>query len=117
VAFARLRVSTAITEAGGVDKIVSEKMFSTGHLAPGCVSGVRMVAPTLSFHTTHHLGRQKARLSMPNRHGNPDWTRTLAVPPSGASAFEHLVATLRLSPEDYENSTVLRNWVRKNKNH
>ena len=54
---------------------------------------------------------------MPNRRGNPNWMRSLAVQPSGASAFEHLVATLGLSPEEYENSAVLRNWVRKNKDH
>jgi hypothetical protein len=55
-----------------------------------------------------------------NRRGNPNWTRTplsLAVPPTGASAFEHMVATLCLAPEEYKNSTVLRNWVRENKDH
>jgi len=40
-----------------------------------------------------------------------------AVPPPGASAFEHLVAMLGLSPKEYGNSTVLRDWVRKNKDH
>jgi hypothetical protein len=55
-----------------------------------------------------------------NRRGNPNWTKPptfSAVAPTGASAFEHLVATLRLAPEEYANSTVLRDWVRKNKDH
>ena len=42
---------------------------------------------------------------------------SLAVPPAGASAFEHLVVTLGLSPEEYKNSNALRDWVRKDKNH
>ena len=56
---------------------------------------------------------------MPSRRGNPNWTRplSLAVTPAGQSTFEHVVAMLGLSPEEYENSSVLRDWARKNKDH
>lgn len=64
------------------------------------------------------LGRQKVRLSVPNRRGDPTWTRSLpvVVTPAGASTFEHLVAMLGLAPGEYEDSTALREWARKNKN-
>ena len=39
-----------------------------------------------------------------------------AVTPASPSEFEHLVAMLGLSPEQYESSTVLKEWARKNKN-
>lgn len=56
---------------------------------------------------------------MPNRrlHPNRTQSRRLTVTPTGASTFEHLVATLGLSPEEYEASPVLRDWVRRNKDH
>jgi len=55
---------------------------------------------------------------VPNRRGDPDWTRSLpvATTPAGASTFEHFVLMLGLAPEEYEDSTVLREWARKNKN-
>ena len=54
---------------------------------------------------------------MANRRGNPNWMRPrpVAVTPEGASTFEHLVATLGLAPERYKDSTVLKEWARKNK--
>jgi len=56
---------------------------------------------------------------VPNRRGNPNWTLPLpvALTPGGASAFEHLVVRLGLSPKQYQDSTVLREWVQKNKNY
>ena len=33
----------------------------------------------------------------------------------GESTFEHVVRRLHLSPEEYESSHVLKEWVRKNK--
>ena len=55
---------------------------------------------------------------MPKRSGKPHWTRrfAVAVTPAGASTFEHLTAMLGLSPEQYKDSTQLREWARKNKN-
>jgi hypothetical protein len=55
---------------------------------------------------------------MPNRRRNLNWTRSTpeAITPGGTSTFEHLVAMLGLAPEQYEGSTVLREWARKNKN-
>jgi hypothetical protein len=40
-----------------------------------------------------------------------------AIAPAGASSFEHVVATLGLSPEEYASSIALRDWARKNKDH
>jgi hypothetical protein len=31
------------------------------------------------------------------------------------TSFDHLVATLGLDPDEYENSTELKEWVRRNK--
>lgn len=55
---------------------------------------------------------------MPNRRGDPNWTRPLpvAAKPAGASTFEHLAAMLGFAPDECEDSTVLREWARKNKN-
>ncbi|HSA93306.1 MAG TPA: hypothetical protein VLE48_09875 [Terriglobales bacterium] len=59
------------------------------------------------------------KASLAARRGNPNWTRpqAMATPPPGQSSFEQIVATLGLSPEEYEGSIVLREWVRKNKDH
>ena len=40
----------------------------------------------------------------------------MALTPAGASVFERLVARLGLSSDQYKDSTVLREWARKNKN-
>ena len=55
---------------------------------------------------------------MSTRRGNPNWATPLhlAVVPAGASTFEHVVVMLQLSPEEYESSVALKDWVRKNKN-
>jgi hypothetical protein len=37
--------------------------------------------------------------------------------PHGASSFEHVVATLGLSPEEYVGSAALKEWVRRNKDY
>jgi len=65
------------------------------------------------------IGPTEGEALLPNRRGNPNWNKPLplAVTPPGASAFEHMVAILHLSPGEYQNSTVLRGWVRKNKDH
>jgi len=39
------------------------------------------------------------------------------INPQGASSFEHLVASLGLSPAEYVNSAELKEWVRRNKDH
>jgi hypothetical protein len=41
----------------------------------------------------------------------------VALTPVGASAFKHLVVKVGLSPKQYQDSTVLREWVQKNKNY
>jgi hypothetical protein len=35
--------------------------------------------------------------------------------PSGPSSFEEVVERLRLTPDEYENSNQLKDWVKKNK--
>ncbi len=49
--------------------------------------------------------------------GNKNWNNPeqLAVPSSSATSFEQMVKQLGLSPEQYEGSAVLKEWVRKNK--
>lgn len=54
---------------------------------------------------------------MAKRRDNSPWGKPapLAIPCS-LSTFEHVVKTLRLSPDQYENSVELKEWVRRNKN-
>ncbi len=52
------------------------------------------------------------------RRGNPNWGKPAPyVNGSSVSAFESLVKSLGLSPDQYENSHKLREWVDKNKDH
>lgn len=55
---------------------------------------------------------------MVKRRGNPNWGKP--EPPGQVnmvSTFESLVKTLKLSPEQYHESQVLREWVLQNKDH
>lgn len=49
--------------------------------------------------------------------GNKNWNNPeqLAVPSSAPTSFDQMVKQLGLSPEQYEGSAVLKEWVRKNK--
>ena len=51
--------------------------------------------------------------------GNPNSLRPRATNalPFSESSFERVVLSLRLSPEEYESSTELREWVLQNKDH
>jgi hypothetical protein len=51
------------------------------------------------------------------KHGNPSWgqPQLLHELPS-ITAFETMVATFKLSPEQYGNSAALKEWVLNNKN-
>jgi hypothetical protein len=54
---------------------------------------------------------------MAKRRGNPNWGKPdLMVLPASPSDFEQLVKALRLSPDQYQHSQILREWVEKNKN-
>lgn len=43
--------------------------------------------------------------------------RTTDTPSFSASSFERVVDSLKLSPEQYQSSTELREWVLRNKDH
>ncbi len=43
--------------------------------------------------------------------------RTNDTPAFSASSFERVVDSLKLSPEQYQSSTELREWVLRNKDH
>jgi hypothetical protein len=55
---------------------------------------------------------------MAKRRGNPNWGKpepfVLGV---SISSFEALVKSLGLSPDQYQNSHTLKEWVTKNKDH
>jgi hypothetical protein len=51
------------------------------------------------------------------RRGNPNWGKPVLLTASGLSAFESLVRYLKLSPEEYEGSITLKEWVCQNKDH
>jgi hypothetical protein len=51
------------------------------------------------------------------RRGNPNWGKPDIRTVPGPTLFEEIVKTMRLSPGEYEGSVVLREWVRKNKEH
>jgi hypothetical protein len=55
---------------------------------------------------------------MIKRRGNPNWGKpTPYVLGSSISSFDSLVKSLGLSPDQYENSPTLKEWVHKNKDH
>jgi hypothetical protein len=43
--------------------------------------------------------------------------RAIETPSFSASSFERVVDSLKLSPEQYQSSTELREWVLRNKDH
>ncbi|HVZ60909.1 MAG TPA: hypothetical protein VG892_09010 [Terriglobales bacterium] len=50
------------------------------------------------------------------RRGNPNWGKPEPfVMGASISSFESLVKSLKLSPDQYENSPALKEWVRANK--
>ncbi len=53
---------------------------------------------------------------MAKKRGNPNWGKPGAHSgPLSPTSFEEVVRKLRLSPEDYEGSLTLKEWVRKHK--
>jgi hypothetical protein len=56
--------------------------------------------------------------SMVKRRGNPNWGKPGAIEMlAGPTGFEGVTATLGLAPEAFEGSVLLKEWVRKNKDH
>lgn len=55
---------------------------------------------------------------MTKRRGNPNWGKPEpATMMTTVSSFDALVKSLGLTPEQYEDSKVLKDWVRVNKDH
>jgi hypothetical protein len=54
---------------------------------------------------------------MAKRRGNPNWGKPepFMINTGAKSSFESYVSSLGLSPDQYENSKELKEWVRKNK--
>jgi hypothetical protein len=48
---------------------------------------------------------------------NPNSPAAINAPPLSASSFERVVDSLKLSPDQYQSSTELREWVLRNKDH
>ena len=54
---------------------------------------------------------------MPRKPPNPKWgSGHVEMKPAGLTAFEKVVAKLKLEPEQYTSSRTLRDWVRVNRN-
>jgi hypothetical protein len=56
---------------------------------------------------------------MRKRHLNRNFTKPEAIGPMvfSLSSFEQIVKALNISPEEYQNSPELKEWVRRNKDH
>ena len=56
---------------------------------------------------------------MAPQRGTPNSNRSRATssPPFSESSFERVVDSLKLSPEQYQSSSELREWVLQNKDH
>jgi hypothetical protein len=56
---------------------------------------------------------------MAPQRGTPNSNRsgTTNAPPFSESSFERVVDSLKLSPDQYQSSTELREWVLQNKDH
>jgi hypothetical protein len=63
--------------------------------------------------------RESRRLLMAPQRGTSNSARPGATnaPPFSESSFERVVDSLKLSPEQYQSSTELREWVLRNKDH
>jgi hypothetical protein len=48
---------------------------------------------------------------------NPNSQGAINAPTLSASSFERVVDSLKLSPDQYQSSTELREWVLRNKDH
>jgi hypothetical protein len=48
---------------------------------------------------------------------NPNSAGAINAPPLSASSFERVVDSLKLSPDQYQSSSELREWVLRNKDH
>jgi hypothetical protein len=48
---------------------------------------------------------------------NPNSPGAINASPLSASSFERVVDSLKLSPDQYQSSTELREWVLRNKDH
>jgi hypothetical protein len=55
---------------------------------------------------------------MSNKRGNPNWCRPVPFSAllASPSSFESLTQSLRLTPEDFRTSILLKDWVSRNKN-
>jgi hypothetical protein len=53
----------------------------------------------------------------PQRANSNSIPRATVAPSFSASSFERVVDSLKLSPEQYQSSTELREWVLRNKDH
>ena len=81
--------------------------------------GTKIIVPTLSSGQSLTIWADRGlSLSVLTERKSRNWSKGLtpAVTPGGLTEFEDLVATLGLSPEQYQGSTVLKEWVSKNKN-
>ena len=55
---------------------------------------------------------------MAKKRGNPNWGKpAVGMPGAVATSFEEVTAALGLSPEGFESSIPLKEWVRRNKDH
>ena len=56
---------------------------------------------------------------MSNKRGNPDWCKPVPFSAlvASPSSFESLTQALRLAPEDFQASALLKEWVSRNKNY
>ncbi len=55
---------------------------------------------------------------MSKRRGNPNWGKPEPMMPGvTVTSFEAMVKSLGLSPEQYEHSSTLKEWVTRNKDH
>ena len=52
---------------------------------------------------------------MIKRRGNPNWGKYVPATLTGISSFESIVKALSLTPQQYQDSISLKEWVVKNK--
>jgi hypothetical protein len=59
------------------------------------------------------------RFLMRKRHVNRNFTKPEAIGPMvfSLSSFEQVVKALNIAPEEYQHSSELKEWVRRNKDH
>lgn len=83
---------------------------------PTATTRLRIPNSTVTEYDSGAMTQQSVTFVMRRKRGNPNWGKPFHHNPVLATQFEVRVSQLRLTPEDYFFSAVLREWCERNRN-